>query len=38
MDFSLSAILKSSGKDFSLHLFHHLAAMHFDGGFTGTEF
>ena len=23
---------------FSLHLFHHLAPMHFDGGFTGTEF
>ena len=37
MDFSLSAILTSSGKDLAAS-FHHLAPMHFDDGFIGTEF
>src|SRR5713226_1655614 len=36
MDFSLSAILTSSGKDLASIFF--IAPMHFDGGFTGTEF
>jgi hypothetical protein len=26
------------GQGFSLHLFHHLAPMHFDSSFTGIEF
>jgi hypothetical protein len=37
MDLSWSAILTSSGKGFSLHLFHPPAPMHFYGGFTGIE-
>jgi len=38
MDLSLSAILTRSGKGFSQHLSPHLAPMHFDSSFTGTEF
>jgi len=37
MDLSLSTILTSSSKDFACIFFHHLAPMHFDGGFTGIE-